>query len=67
LVARRGRLQWFSRGNDHTLVIDTTGLDERAWLDEAGHPRSAMAHIQERYTRADQYNLQLTVTVDDPK
>ena len=53
--------------NDNTLVIDTTGLDERAWLDEAGHPRSAMAHIQERYTRADQYNLQLTVTVDDPK
>jgi len=52
--------------NDNTLVIDTTGLDERAWLDEAGHPRSAMAHIQERYTRADQYNMQLTVTVDDP-
>ena len=53
--------------NDHTLVIDTTGLDERAWLDEAGHPRSTMAHIEERYTRTDQYNLQLTVTVDDPK
>ena len=52
--------------NDHTLVIDTTGVDERPWLDEAGHPRSAMAHIQERYTRVDQYNLQLTVTVDDP-
>jgi len=53
--------------NDNTLVIDTTGLDERGWLDEAGYPRSAMAHIQERYTRPDQYNLQLTVTVDDPK
>ena len=53
--------------NDNTLVIETTGLDERAWLDEAGHPHSAMAHIQERYTRTDQYNLQLTVTVDDPK
>jgi hypothetical protein len=53
--------------NDNTLVIDTTGLDERPWLDEVGHPRSAMAHIQERYTRVDQYNLQLTVTVDDPK
>jgi len=52
--------------NDNTLVIDTTGLDERPWLDEAGHPRSAMAHIQERYTRVDQYNLQVTVTVDDP-
>jgi len=53
--------------NDNTLVIDTTGLDERPWLDEAGHPRSSMAHILERYTRVDQYNLQLTVTVDDPK
>jgi hypothetical protein len=53
--------------NDNTLVIDTTGVDERPWLDEAGHPRSKMAHIQERYNRIDQYNLQLTVTVDDPK
>ena len=53
--------------NDNMLVIDTTGLDERGWLDEVGHPKSAMAHIQERYTRVDQYNLQLTVTVDDPK
>jgi len=53
--------------NDNTLVIDTTGVDERAWLDEEGHPRSSAAHIQERYTRPDEYNLQLTVTVDDPK
>ena len=53
--------------NDNTLVIETTGLDERAWLDEEGHPKSTMAHITERYTRPDQYNLQLTVTVDDPK
>ena len=53
--------------NDNTLVIDTTGVDERPWLDEAGHPRSSSAHIQERYTRLDQYNLQLMVTVDDPK
>ena len=53
--------------NDNTLVIDTTGLDERPWLDEEGHPRSSMAHIQERYTRIDQYNIQLAVTVDDPK
>jgi len=53
--------------DDHTLVIDTTGVDERPWLDEEGHPRSSSARIQERYTRRDQYNLQLTVTVDDPK
>ena len=53
--------------NDTTFVVDTTGLDERAWLDEEGHPKSTMAHITERYTRTDQYNMQVTVTVDDPK
>jgi hypothetical protein len=53
--------------NDNTLVIETTGVDERPWLDEVGHPRSSSAHIQERYTRLDEYNLQLTVTMDDPK
>jgi len=53
--------------NDTTFVVDTTGLDERTWLDEVGHPHTAMAHVQERYTRTDQYNIQLTVTVDDPK
>jgi len=52
---------------DNTFVIDTTGFDERPWLDENGHPRSKNAHIQERYTRTDQYNLQLTATLDDPK
>jgi hypothetical protein len=52
---------------DTTFVIDTTGLDDRTWLDEAAHPHSVDAHLQERYTRVDQYNVQLTVTIDDPK
>ena len=49
------------------FFIDTTGLDERPWIDEVGHPQSSSAKIQERYTRVDQYNMKLTVTVDDPK
>ena len=53
--------------DDNTFVIETTGLDERAWLDEAGHARSSSAHIQERYTRVDEYNLELVATLDDPK
>ena len=52
---------------EHTLVIETTGLDERPWLDEVGHPRSSAARIEERYTRLDEHNMQLTVTIDDPK
>jgi hypothetical protein len=52
---------------DNTFVIDSTGFDERAWLDENGHPRSKNAHIEERYTRTDQYNIALTATLNDPK
>jgi len=64
------RYYGFSVGHwedDNTFIIDTTGLDERPWIDEVGHPQSSSAHIQERYTRVDQYNMKLTVTVDDPK
>jgi hypothetical protein len=52
---------------DNVFVIDTTGLDPRSWLDEAGHPHTNAAHVQERWTRTDQYHLEATVTVDDPK
>jgi hypothetical protein len=52
---------------DHTLVIDTTGLDPSSWLEEHGQPHSDAAKIQERWTRFDQYNIEATVTVNDPK
>ena len=52
--------------DDYTLVVDTTGLDERSWLNGAGYPHTVNAHIQERYTRVDQNDMKLTVTVDDP-
>lgn len=52
---------------DNTFVIDTTGLDPRTWLDERGHPHTNAAHLRERWARLDQYHLEATVTVDDPK
>jgi len=64
------RYYGFSVGHwedDYNFVIDTTGFDERIWIDELGHPQSTMAHVQERYTRVDQYNMKMTATVDDPK
>jgi hypothetical protein len=51
---------------DDTLVVDTTGLDERTWLSGAGYPHTMNAHVQERYTRTSHNDLHLTVTVDDP-
>jgi hypothetical protein len=52
--------------DDYTLVIDTTGVDERTWLSGAGYPHTVNARFQERYTRTSHNDLQLTVTVDDP-
>ena len=52
---------------DNTLVVETTGLDDRTWLNELGYPHSMDAHVQERFTRADHNDLELTLTVDDPK
>ena len=52
--------------DDYTFIVDTTGLDENTWLNGAGYPHTVQAHVQERYTRVDHNDLQLTVTVDDP-
>ena len=52
---------------NNVFVIDTTGLDPRTWLDDLGHPHTTAAKLQERWTRLDQYNLEVTVTVDDQK
>lgn len=52
---------------DNVFVIDTFGLDPRSWIDEAGRPHSTAIKLQERWTRVDQYNLEVVVTADDPK
>lgn len=53
--------------DDYTLVVDTTGLDERTWATKSGYPHSVDARVQERYTRLDHNDLKLTITMDDPK
>jgi hypothetical protein len=52
---------------DYTFVVETVGSDVRSWLDNAGHPHSADLHVQERFTRVDHNNLDVTITIDDPK
>jgi hypothetical protein len=49
-----------------TLVVQTVGLDGRAWLDEWGTPFTDEAKVTERWRRLDGNSLQLTITVDDP-
>ena len=49
------------------LVVDTVGLNDKAWLDLIGHPRTEKAHIVERFTRPDRDHMNYEVTIDDPK
>jgi hypothetical protein len=53
--------------DDVTFVVNSVGMDERTWLDNAGSPHSDQMKVEERYHRVDQNTMELTVTIDDPK
>jgi hypothetical protein len=55
------------RWEGDTLVVETNGLNDRAWLDAFGHPRSESMHITERYRRRDFGHMDLEMTFNDPK
>ena len=55
------------RWEGDTLVVDTIGLDGRAWLDIYGFPKSAEARIEERYKRVDAETMEVQLTLNDPK
>jgi hypothetical protein len=50
-----------------TLVVETTGFNDRSWLDRVGHPHSEALRVIERIRRVDQNKLEDQVTIDDPK
>src|SRR5712691_7451048 len=53
--------------DDYTFVVQTSGMDERTWVDRAGRPHSGDLRVEERFHRVDRNTLELTVTIDDPK
>ncbi len=50
-----------------TLVVDTVGMNDKTWLDTAGHPHSDALRIVERIRRVDHNTLENTLTFEDPK
>ncbi len=50
-----------------TFVVDTIGINERTWMDNAGRPHSDALHTIERYRRRDFGTMDVTLTIDDPK
>jgi len=64
-----GRWMGYSIGRweGDTLVIDTIGFDDRAWLDQWGNVYSSDMHFQERWRRTDRDTLEVVYRIDDPK
>jgi hypothetical protein len=52
--------------NGDTLVVDTIGVNDRTWFDQAGHPHSDQLHLIERFRRVDAKTLSYQITIDDP-
>jgi hypothetical protein len=49
-----------------TLVVDTVNLNERSWIDTAGHQHSDKLRLTERFQKTDKDTIRWTVTFEDP-
>ncbi len=50
-----------------TLVVETTGFMDGQWLDVRGSPMTDAAKVTEKFRRPNFGNLEIEITVDDPK
>ena len=62
---------WFGysigRWEGDVLVVDTAGLNDKAWLDDGGHPRSDQMRTTEKFRRKDFGHMEIEFTFNDPK
>ena len=63
--------RWYGYAVAHwdgdTLVVESSGYDERSWVDPYGSIHSDQMRIEERYRRLDHDNLEVSMTLTDPK
>lgn len=55
------------RWEGDTLVVETTGFNDKSWLDRAGHTHSEEMRVIERFHRKDLGHMDLAITIEDPK
>ena len=53
--------------DNYTFVVETVGMNPKSWLDQAGRPHSEDLRVEERFHRVDHDNMELTLTIIDPK
>lgn len=49
-----------------TLVVESSGFNDRFWFSNGGLPHTAQLHLTERFTRNDHDTLTYQVTITDP-
>ena len=55
-----------ARWDGDTLVVTSTGFDDRQWLDQYGYPVSEKALLEERWDRPSPNRLRVQLTLTDP-
>src|SRR6185436_1501433 len=62
---------WFGysigRWEGNAFVVETSGFNDKSWLDDYGHPHSEALRTTERFVRRDVGHMDMTLTIDDPK
>ncbi len=62
--------QWYgysvAKWDGDTLVIESSGFNGKAWLDQLGHPSTEALHVTERFHRRDFGHMEITSTISDP-
>jgi hypothetical protein len=54
------------RWDGESLVVDTTGFNDKTWFDRAGNHHSDALHVVERFTPRSPETLMYEVTIEDP-
>ncbi len=55
------------RWDGDTLVVETSGFNDKSWIDTGGHPHTDAMRVTERFHRRDFGHIDLQTTIDDPK
>jgi hypothetical protein len=55
------------RWESDTLIVETIGFRDGIWLDRRGSPLTDAARMTERFRRTNFGNLDIDITIDDPK
>lgn len=71
VVSKDANPSWMGYSVGHwegdILVVETTGFNDKTWMDFSGHPHTEALRVTERFHRRDVGRLDVQYTFDDPK